>query len=86
MTTSRFVFSTQKTIDLCYLKLVPDRWQRKLFSERFLWPGITAHSNSSPWPDAKSLRDDLSTGTRDLKHWAENNRLRLNLGKTKTML
>ena len=43
MTTSRFVFSTQKTIDLCYLKLVPDRWQRKLFSKRFLWPGITAY-------------------------------------------
>ena len=25
----------KKTIDLCYLKLVPDRWQRKLFSRRF---------------------------------------------------
>ena len=43
MTTSEFVFGMQKTIDLCYLKLVPDRWQRKLFSRRFLWPGITAY-------------------------------------------
>ena len=44
MTTSEFVFGMQKTIDLCYLKLVPDRWQRKLFSRHFLWPGITAYA------------------------------------------
>ena len=43
MTTSEFVLGMQKTIDLCYLKLVPDRWQRKLFSRRFLSPGITAY-------------------------------------------
>ena len=46
----------------------------------------TTISNSSPWQDTKSLRDDLSTCTRDLEHWIENNRLRLNVGKTKTML
>ena len=47
MTTSEFVFGMEKTIDLCYLKLVPDRWQRKLFSRRFLWPGITAYKTNS---------------------------------------
>ena len=46
----------------------------------------TTISNSSPWQDAKSLCDDLSTCTRDLEHWIENNRLQLNVSKTKTML
>ena len=46
----------------------------------------TTISNSPSWEDAKSLRDDLSTSTRDFEHWIENNRLRLNVGKTKSML
>ena len=46
----------------------------------------TTITNSSPWLDLKGLRDDLNGSMRDLEHWTENNRLRLNTGKTKTML
>ena len=69
---------------LIFINDLPDLISQPAIADIFA--DDTTISSSSPWLETKSLRDDLSTCIRDLEHWTENNRLQLNVGKTKTIV